>query len=223
MKVERSFQHISPEAVGNSKRVLVSELAGKSNILGKAEEFGLASELNDGALQQVLEHIKELEARGFAFEGAEGSVELMMLRLLPNYRPGFELVDFMALVESRQGRGLLAEATVKLRIDGEVYLTAAEGDGPVNALDLAMRKALVPNYPQLANVHLSDFKVRILSEDRGTAASTRVLIDSTDGHRKWTTVGSSANIIEASWTALTESYEYALAKGLGREEANGGG
>jgi 2-isopropylmalate synthase len=223
MKLERSFQHVDPEVVGNHKRVLVSELAGKSNILGKAAEFGLADLLDAAALQAVLDNIKELEARGFAFEGAEGSVELMMLRRLPGYTPGFELVDFMTLVESRRGRGLLAEATVKLRIGGEVYLTAAEGDGPVNALDLAMRKALVPNYPQLANVHLSDYKVRILNEERGTAAATRVLIDSTDGHRKWTTVGSSVNIIEASWIALADSYEYALAKGFGREESNGGG
>lgn len=215
LKAERSYQHVDPGLVGNHRRVLMSELAGKSNIMEKAQEFGLANKLRPEAIQDILRRIKELEARGFAFEGAEGSVELMMLRATDGYKPRFELVDFLALVESRQGRGLLAEATVKLRIDGEIYLTAAEGNGPVNALDGAMRKALLPLFPQLANVHLSDYKVRILNEDKGTAATTRVLIDSTDGYRKWTTVGSSGNIIEASWTALADSYEYALAKGYG--------
>jgi 2-isopropylmalate synthase len=218
MKVERSFQHVDPELVGNRKRILVSELSGRSNILRKAEEFGLADKLDDAALRGVLDRIKDLESRGFAFEGAEGSVELMMLRATEDYRPAFELVDFMVLVERRRGRGLLAEATVKLQVNGQTFLTAAEGDGPVNALDQAMRKALVPRYPQLANVYLSDFKVRILNEDSGTAAVTRVLIDSTDGHNTWTTVGSSENIIEASWIALADSLEYALAKGMGKGE-----
>ncbi|MHB0876710.1 MAG: citramalate synthase [Anaerolineae bacterium] len=224
MKVRRSFEHISPALVGNDSRILVSELSGKSNVLRKAEEFGLASSLDAKAVKHVLDTIKDLEARGFAFEGAEGSVELMMLRALDGYTPAFELVDFLVLVEQRQGRGLLAEATVKLRVNGSVELTAAEGDGPVNALDSAMRKALLPRYPQLANVHLSDFKVRILNEDAGTGATTRVLIDSTDGINKWTTVGSSANIIEASWVALADSLEYALAKGFGKVlpgQANG--
>jgi len=227
LKAERSFQHIDPVIVGNHRRILVSEHAGKSNIIMKAEEFGLANRLGPRALKEVLDQIKDLEAHGFAFEGAEGSVELMMLRAMDGYRPAFDLIDFLALVESRQGRGPLAEATVKLRIGGEVYLTAAEGNGPVNALDGAMRKALVPHHPQLANVQLTDYKVRILSADRGTAATTRVLIDSSDGHRTWTTVGSSANIIEASWIALADSYEYALAKGFGSAgngaEANGVG
>ncbi len=219
MKVERSFQHIDPDLVGNRKRILVSELSGKSNVLRKAEEFGLANAMDTAALTGILVRIKDLEARGFAFEGAEGSVELMMLRSIDGYRPAFELVDFMVLVERRLGRGLLAEATVKLRVNGEVYLTAAEGDGPVNALDQAMRKALLPRYPRLANVHLTDYKVRILNEASGTAAVTRVLIDSTDGRREWTTVGSSENIIEASWIALADSLEYALAKGLGYPES----
>ncbi len=223
MKSERSFQHVEPDLVGNHKRILVSELSGRSNILRKAEEYGLASRLPEAALGTVLDSIKELESRGFAFEGAEGSVELMLLRALDDYQPAFELVDFLVLVERRRGRGLLAEATVKLQVNGETYLTAAEGEGPVNALDQAMRKALVPSYPQLANVSLSDFKVRILNESGGTAAITRVLIESTDGYRKWTTVGSSANIIEASWIALADSLEYALAKGMGLGHANGDG
>jgi 2-isopropylmalate synthase len=217
LKAEESFQHIDPALVGNRSRFLVSELAGKSNIAYKAAEFGLAERLDEGKRRELLERIKELEAKGFAFEGADGSVELMMLRALDGYRPGFELIDFLVLVERRQGRGLLAEATVKLRVGDEVYLTAAEGNGPVHALDAAMRKALVPLYPQLANVQLTDYKVRILNEDKGTAATTRVLIDSTDGLHRWTTVGSSTNIIEASWIALADSLEYALAKGYGKE------
>jgi len=215
MKAEESFQHVDPAAVGNTKRILVSELAGRSNVLRKAEEFGLANQLDSETLRSVLERIKGLEAQGFAFEGAEASIELMMMRELADYRPPFELVDFMVLVESRQGRGLLAEATVKLRVGDETCLMAAEGNGPVNALDAAMRKALLPRYPQLTNVQLSDYKVRILNGGSGTGAMTRVLIDSTDGNHQWTTVGSSTNIIEASWVALADSIEYALAKGLG--------
>src|SRR5690606_751901 len=136
-------------------------------------------------------------SRGFAFEGAEGSVELMLMRALEDYRPAFELVDYLVLVERRRGRGLLAEATVKLHVNGETYLTAAEGEGPVNALDQAMRMALLPSSTQLANVSLSDFKVRILNETGGPGAITRVLIESTDGYRKRTTGGSSVNIIKA--------------------------
>jgi len=221
MKVARSFQHVDPELVGNRTRIVVSELSGRSNLIRKAEEFGLSEVLDSETLQEILVRIKDLEAHGFAFEGAEGSVELMMLRSLEGYCPAFELIDFVVLVERREGRGLLAEATVKLRVGDEIYLTAAEGNGPVNALDAAVRKALLPRFPQLANVHLSDYKVRILNEDKGTAAVTRVLIDSTDGYHKWTTVGSSANIIEASWIALADSLEYALAKGFGAPAGDG--
>lgn len=222
MKVERSFQHIDPAMVGNVRRIVISELSGRSNLMQKADEFGLSGQINGNQVVAILDQIKELESRGFAFEGAEGSVELMMLRAVPGYTPAFSLIDFLVLVEERQGRGLVAEATVKLRIGDEIYHTAAEGHGPVNALDAAMRKALLPRYPRLANVHLSDYKVRILNEDKGTAAVTRVLIDSTDGRRKWTTVGSSENIIEASWIALADSFEYILTKGYGSEETSNG-
>ncbi|MBI3362956.1 MAG: citramalate synthase, partial [Chloroflexi bacterium] len=144
------------------------------------------------------------------FEAAEASVAMMMRRQQPGYTPPFELVDFSVLVEHRQGRGIFAEATVKVRVNGEVVHTAAEGNGPVNALDAALRKALTPAYPALANFHLADYKVRILDGDNGTAATTRVLIDTQNGLKRWSTVGASANIIEASWRALADSVEYGL-------------
>jgi len=213
VKCEESYQHIKPELVGNQSRVVVSELSGKSNIAYKIDEFGL--ELTGGTeqAQPILSRIKELESQGFQFEGAEGSVELLIRRARPGYVPPFELLDFHVLVRGSQGASMAAEATVKVRVGDEVRHTAADGNGPVNALNTAVRKALLPFYPGLAEVHLMDYKVRILDSDAGTAAQTRVLIDSADGHRMWSTVGSSTNIIEASWQALADSLEYALLNG----------
>ena len=210
VKCEQSYQHIDPGLVGNHSRVVVSELAGKSNIVYKARELGL--ELTGGTeqTQQVLQRIKELESQGFQFEGAEGSVELLIRRTRPEYMPPFELLDFHVLVRGNHSGNMAAEATVKVRVGDQVMHTAADGNGPVNALDAAVRKALLPFYPGLANVHLTDYKVRILDGEAGTAAQTRVLIDSTNGSRTWSTVGSSTNIIEASWQALADSLEYAL-------------
>jgi len=211
MKAEESYQHIDPALVGNEKRVLVSELSGRGNLVYKAQEYGLDASKDEA--RQVLAQVKELESRGFFFEGAEASVALMLQRLRPGYRPPFELVDFMVVVEHRQGRGMLAEATVKVRIGDEVAHTAAEGNGPVNALDQALRKALLPHYPQLADIQLADYKVRILDGDAATAATTRVIIDTRNGHGSWSTVGASPNIIESSWRALSDSMEYALLNG----------
>jgi 2-isopropylmalate synthase len=154
--------------------------------------------------------IKSLEAQGFTFEGAEASVSVMLSRLQPGYQPPFELIDFMVIVEHRQGRGILAEATVKVRVGEKIMHTAAEGNGPVNALDSALRKALEETYPILKDVRLDDYKVRILDSDSGTLASVRVLIDSKNGKLSWSTVGASTNIIEASWRAVADSFEYAL-------------
>ncbi len=151
-----------------------------------------------------------MENRGFFFEGADATVELMLRRAHANYARPFELIDFLTVVENRQGRGLLAEANVKVRVKGEISHTAAEGDGPVNALDLALRKALRPHYPQVDAVRLVDYKVRILDGDKATAATTRVTIDSRNEHSDWTTVGASTNIVDASWLALTDSLEYAI-------------
>jgi 2-isopropylmalate synthase len=207
----QSYQHIEPERIGNKMRVVVSDLSGRGNLLSKAEENFL--ELDAEEVVPVLNDIKELEARGFAFEAAEASVAMMLKRQEMYYKPPFELVDYFVNVEHRDGRGTFAEATVKVRVNGEILHTAAEGNGPVNALDIALRKALQPTYPQLANFHLADYKVRILDGENGTEAITRVLIDTQNGTKRWSTVGASGNIIEASWRALADSVEYGLMVG----------
>ncbi|WP_242394260.1 citramalate synthase [Anaeromyxobacter oryzisoli] len=206
---ETSYQHVDPALVGNRMRVVVSELSGRGNLLSKAEEWGL--EIGEDAdVGAVLNEIKALEAKGFAFEAAEASVALMFARQKPGYRPPYELIDFVANVEHRDGRGLFAEAMVKVRVGGEVQHTAAEGDGPVDALAAALRKALVGRYPRIAELQLSDYKVRILDGKGGTASVTRVLVDMQKGKRRWSTVGASSNIIEASWIALVDAMEYGL-------------
>lgn len=212
LKWADSYQHIQPELVGNRRRILVSELAGKSNLISKIDEFGLGKELSSDQLHGVMQRIKTLEHQGFQFEGAEASVELLLRRAAAGYKAPFELLDFYALVESRNGgRGaVLAEATVKVRVGDQVMHTAADGDGPVHALDKALRKALMPFFPQIERVQLVDYKVRILDPESATAAQTRVLLESKCGDRSWNTVGSSTNIIEASWQALADSLEYGL-------------
>jgi 2-isopropylmalate synthase len=205
----QSYQHVEPEKIGNKMRVVVSDLSGRGNILSKAEENGLEIQ-NHEVVLDVLNEIKELESRGFSFEAAEASVAMMLRRQQPEYVPPFELIDFFVNVEHRQGRGIFSEAMVKVKVNGEVLHTAAEGNGPVNALDIALRKALQTTYPQLAKFHLADFKVRILDTDQGTEAITRVLIDTQNGENRWSTVGASANIIEASWQALVDAIEYGL-------------
>jgi 2-isopropylmalate synthase len=201
-----SYQHIDPDLVGNEMRVVVSELSGRGNLQSKAEEYGVAG----GDLSGILDEIKLLESKGFSFEAAEATVALMLKRQQPGYQPPWELVDFLVTVEHRTGRGLFAEAMVKVKVDGELLHTAAEGDGPVDALDHALRKALQGRYPELADIQLTDYKVRILDPSTGTGAITRVLLDSRRGARRWTTVGASTNIIEASWRALTDAIEYGL-------------
>ncbi len=205
---EKSYQHVDPACVGNKMRVIVSDLSGRGNLLSKAEEHGV--EVEGKEVLTVLNDVKELESRGFSFEAAEASVAMMLKRQEYGYKPPFELIDFFVNVEHRAGRGIFAEATVKVRVNGEILHTAAEGNGPVNALDIALRKALLSYYPQLANFHLSDYKVRILDSDHGTEAITRVLIDTRNSTSRWSTVGASTNIIEASWRALADSMEYGL-------------
>ncbi|VAW31135.1 (R)-citramalate synthase [hydrothermal vent metagenome] len=208
LKNPLSYQHIEPELVGNRQRSVVSELSGRGNLVDKAKEFGLNTESLD--LGKALSQIKALEAQGFTFEGAEASVELMLRRTHPAYVPPFEVIDYGISVSQRRGRGLNAEAIVKVRVGPKRMHTVANGNGPVNALDSALRKALVDVYPELGSIKLVDYKVRILDGENATAATTRVLIDTRQGNKIWSTVGASTNIIEASWQALTDSMEYAL-------------
>ena len=210
LKNEDSYQHIDPAAVGNVRRTLVSELSGRGNIIDKAKEFGI--DVDGEQAREVVIKIKDLEAKGFTFEGAEASASLLFKRMDKNYSPPFELLDFTVVVEHRRGLGVFAEATVKVSIDGEIVHTAAEGNGPVNALDAALRKALMSAFPRLENLRLNDYKVRILDTESGTAAIVRVLIDTKNGNSSWSTMGASTNIIEASWYALADSMEFALQK-----------
>jgi 2-isopropylmalate synthase len=218
-KWEQSYQHIDPAKVGNKPKVLVSELSGRRNIIQKAKELGLDLSQRKEEAEKLLEQVKLLESRGFQYEDAEASFELLVHRARPDYQPPFELVDFMVVVERRRRPStrksleeMLSEAVVKVRVGKEIMHTAAEGNGPVNALDLALRKALLQFYPSLAQVRLVDYKVRILEESIGTESQVRVLIESSDGVDEWRTVGSSTNIIEASWLALADSLEYWLLK-----------
>jgi 2-isopropylmalate synthase len=206
-----SYQHVEPTLVGNQQRTIISELSGRGNVLDKAAEFGI--DTDSGQAKQVLLQIKELEAQGFSFESAEASMSLMLHRLQEGYQPPFELIDFTVLVQHREDRGLVSDATVKVRVGEKMLHTAAEGNGPVNALDAALRKALLDVYPVLAQVHLADYKVRILDSQNGTGATTRVLIDTEKGSQRWSTVGASTNIIDASWQALYDSIEFALING----------
>jgi 2-isopropylmalate synthase len=212
-KAAESYQHVDPAAVGNEMRVVVSEVAGRRNVRLRAEALGLEPGVQE---EMVLRRIKELEHRGFQFEAAEGSFEMLLRRESPGYRPPFTLEDFTVLVEKRGGDGTRAQATVRIRVGGEIMHTAAEGDGPVNALDRAVRKALLPHYPELAEVQLVDYKVRIVDEHLGTGARPRVVIESARGTDRWSTVGCSENIIEASWQALCDGLELALLRGVPR-------
>ncbi len=215
MKDEHAYQHIEPSVVGNTSRVLVSELSGQRNLLMKLHERGIDYPLSQAEVKALLETVKLKESQGFQYEGAEASFELLVRRTLPDYKAPFELEDFVIVERRSHSPGtksgkMLAEAMVKLKVDGERQHTAAEGNGPVNAMDAAARKALVEFYPHVANVKLVDYKVRILDSQAATGARVRVLVESTDGTRYWTTVGSSTDIIEASWLALADALEYAL-------------
>jgi 2-isopropylmalate synthase len=209
-KVERSYQHVEPASVGNEGRLVVSELGGRANTQIRAAQLGHQLEGVDP--RELSKLIKQLESDGLAFEGAEASFELLIRRHQPDYVAPFRIVDFTVLVEQRDGAELRAEATVKVAVDGETLHTAADGNGPVNALDTALRKALGAFYPQLDDVHLVDYKVRILDGGAATGARTRVVIDSRDKDRAWSTMGSDTNIITASCVALGDSLEYAIWK-----------
>ena len=202
-----TFEHSAPEVVGNARELLVSELAGKHTVLEKAEAAGLA--MDDAAAARVVERVKELEHQGFQFEAADGSFELLLRKETGDYEPLFRLESWRVIVEQRADGKVETEATIKIWVDGERYVTTAEGNGPVNALDGALRAAIVQVHPHLGDVELVNFKVRILDEAHGTDAVTRVFIDVSDGTGTWGSTGVHENVIAASWHALVDSLEYA--------------
>lgn len=214
-----SYQHIQPELVGNSMRVVVSELSGKGNILSKAEELGV--QVRDGGESEALQEIKEAEARGLSFESAEASLSLLLKRREADYRPLFSVLDYHVMVGRRESSPeIFAEATVKVRVKGNVVHTAGAGNGPVSALSDALLKALTPVFPEVSEVHLADYKVRILDSNAGTEAITRVLIDSRDARGGFSTVGASPNIIDASLGALVDSLEFYLLRNAPSAESS---
>jgi len=214
-----SYQHIDPDLVGNKQRMLISELSGRASIIQRAHELGVDLSAKSKELKELLDKVKVLESHGFQYENAEASFDLLVQRTQEGYEKPFELVDFMVIVEKRRrppairnAEEMMSEAIVKVKVNNEVVHTAAEGNGPVNALDKALRKALIKFYPSLSTVKLIDYKVRILEGSTGTESQVRVIIESSDGSVQWRTVGSSANIIDASWLALVDSMEYWLLK-----------
>lgn len=209
MKDSKTYEHIQPELVGNKQRILVSELAGQSNIISKAVQMGLDVNANNEKTKEIIDRIKELEHQGYQFEGADASLELLLRDAFAETTSIFTVESFKMHVERTNG-GMISEAIVKLNVGGQQVYTAAEGNGPVNALDNALRKALVQFYPQIENIHLSDYKVRVLDDKDATAAKVRVLVESTGLDNTWSTVGVSSNVIEASWEALLDSIRYAL-------------
>lgn len=213
LKKPETYEHIKPDLVGNHQRVLVSDLSGRSNIIYKAEEFGIDINSKDPVVQKILAALKHLEHQGFQFEGAEASFELLMQKALKSKKKYFKLLGFRVIDEKKkEDEPPYSEAAIKLEVDGKVEHTASEGNGPVNALDNALRKALEKFYPNLKDVSLLDFKVRVITAGKGTSASVRVLVESGDGKEKWGTVGVSPNVIEASWQALVDGLEYKLYK-----------
>lgn len=210
MKDSKTYEHIQPELVGNKQRILVSELAGQSNIISKAKELGLDVNANNEKTKLIMDQIKDLEHQGYQFEGADASLELLLREAFGGeVKEVFKVESFKMLVEKTNGQ-MISEAIVKINVDGQQVYTAAEGNGPVNALDNALRKALVQFYPGIEGIHLSDYKVRVIDEKDATAAKVRVLIESTGLDNRWSTVGVSNNVIEASWEALVDSIRYAL-------------
>jgi 2-isopropylmalate synthase len=201
----RTFEHVDPAAVGNDRALLVSELSGKGTVQAHAEQSGL--ELDDATAARVVDRVKALESTGYQFEAADGSFDLLIRRETGDYRPLFRLESFRVIVEKRESGRVETEATIKIWVDGERHVRTAEGNGPVNALDRALRAAIVETYPHLRDLELVNFKVRILDEAKGTGAVTRVLLDMTDGVETWGAIGVSENVIEASWEALVDSLE----------------
>jgi 2-isopropylmalate synthase len=212
----RTFEHVDPGTVGNDRSLLVSELSGRGTVAARAEQAGIELRADDAA--RAVERVKALEHRGFQFEAADGSFDLLLLKESGEYEPLFRLESWRAIVEKRADGRVETEATIKIWVDGERYVRTAEGNGPVNALDKALREAIGERYPHLRDIKLVNFKVRILDETKGTGAVTRVLLDASDGTDTWGTIGVSENIIEASWEALVDSLEAGMLPGRRQHE-----
>ncbi len=222
LKHPRTYEHTRPEVVGNERRYLVSDISGRGSVIFKAQSLDLGLDKDSPQAREIMERMAEMEHAGYQFDGAEASFELLVEKSVGRYRPRFDLEGFRVIVEKDRDGGIRTEATIKVKVDGEEEHTAAEGDGPVHALDNALRKALERFYPQLRGIRLTDFKVRVVDAPaQATAASVRVMIESRAGASTWTTVGVHTNIIEASWQALVDGVEYGLLKSLG--EANNPG
>ena len=226
-KSELAYQHIEPKLVGNSNSIIVSELSGRGNVMRRIRELGLSNSLGKQDARTITDYIKQKENVGFSYEIAQASLDLVIQRNLPNYEAPFELIDFMVVVENRRrtsfGVGwrtdgiehpLLSEATVKVSVGDQIRHTAAEGNGPVDSLDRALRKALTESYPIVGMIRLTDYKVLVVNEGSGTGSTVRVVIESADTESVWHTVGASTNILEASWIALSDSFEHWLNKNL---------
>jgi 2-isopropylmalate synthase len=212
LKNPAAYEHIKPELVGNQQRVLVSDLSGKSNIAYKARELGIDLGEETSVSRNIVQQVKTMEDQGYHFDTADGSLSVLMKKIKGEFRDPFILESFQVINAKTGNNPPVSQATIKITVGGEEELTAAEGNGPVNALDNALRKALIKFYPQINGMHLVDFKVRILEGCEGTAAKVTVFIDSTDGENIWSTMGVSTNIIEASWLALVDSIQYKLSK-----------
>jgi len=212
LKNPKTYEHVDPSSVGNRRRLLISELSGKSTIIKKAEDMGLGIGKDTEKSKKILKVLQDLESKGYHFEAAEASLEILIKRVMKKFKDFFELEDFRVIIEKRKGGRMSTEATIKVRVGKEIEHTASLGDGPVNALDSALRKSLRKFYPKLAEMHLTDYKVRVLDEKEGTAARVRVLIQSQDKTDSWWTIGVSENVVEASWQALVDSIEYKLLK-----------
>ena len=213
MKTALTYEHVAPEAVGNMRRVLISDLSGRSNVLFKAKELGVELDESSSAVQKIVDEIKEMEHYGYSYEDAEGSFELMVKRHTGEMKHFFDLERFkVSIQKDHLEKDARSEALIKIRVGNETEITAAEGDGPVNALDQALRKALEKFYPELSEIHLTDYKVRVLDSQNATAAKVRVLIETKNGTSSWNTVGVSPDVVEASWKALVDSISYHLLK-----------
>jgi 2-isopropylmalate synthase len=211
VKDARTFEHVDPATVGNDRSVLVSELSGRGTVRARAEQAGI--ELDEPAAERAVERLKALEHRGFQFEAADGSFDLLIRKESGDYEPLFRLESFRVIVEKREDGRVQTEATIKIWVEGERYVRTAEGNGPVHALDRALRGAIGETYPHLRDIELVNFKVRILDEAKGTDAVTRVLLDASDGVESWGAIGVSENVIEASWEALVDSLEAGMLPG----------